>query len=187
MNCTCTAVELPRRGQAETISEYLSYPQQPPVPNYLRVDDLDCPVHHPKKVKAREVIPGWPRGKSTSGPSLPPVWIPHSPTVWESVSESCSESIYHAAQQAMVDRWHQDGDIKSLSTVPLTAQERVEAWRRLILQANQDRILRSMMNFWAPFYDFTRICWDRIPPSLGIEDVDEAHQLPERQRSTEET
>lgn len=75
-------------------------------------------------MKAREVIPGWPRGRSCSRPSgqdEPLCWMPwkfRSPydrAMFE--DELDYERRYHARQQLMVDRWRQgivEGEFGSL-------------------------------------------------------------------------
>lgn len=55
-------------------------------------------------MKARDIIPGWPRGKSTSFPTLPTVWLPLHPTICENIDESRCNALYHWLQQEMVDR-----------------------------------------------------------------------------------
>jgi hypothetical protein len=60
-------------------------------------------------VKARDIIPGWPRGKSTTQPTVPPLtfWEEHEGQWFEMVTgyfPSCDRR-YHAQQQAMVDEY----------------------------------------------------------------------------------
>ena len=103
-------------------------------------------------MKARDIIPGWPRGKSTSGPAydpnLPTLWMPHHRTIYESVQEAHLESLYREGQQAMVDRFRQHGSITPPlffeQPEPLTPTEMLDNWRRIIQQAEMDAVLR----FW---------------------------------------
>lgn len=70
-------------------------------------------------MKARDIIPGWPRGKSTSGHSAAYLW-PHllwlTPYDLQAIAyrrqfeeEEEANRCYHAGQQAMVDRFRQGG------------------------------------------------------------------------------
>lgn len=64
------------------------------------------------KVKARDIIPGWPRGKSTTQPTVSPLtfWEEHEGRWFEMVSAFVpSDARYHALQQAMMDKWRLDG------------------------------------------------------------------------------
>lgn len=67
-------------------------------------------------MKARDIIPGWPRGKSTSpGPDLyvspfwTRIWVHCCPSPYDLAmleDQLDSDRRYHEAQQRMVDQWH---------------------------------------------------------------------------------
>jgi hypothetical protein len=97
-------------------------------------------------MKARDIIPGWPRGKSTSGPprvgiTLLQVWL--YANGWNEGMSSEAHDVmsdvhYHEGHQAMVDRWRQHGKITPPlffhKIEPLTNPEKVENWQRLLRQ-----------------------------------------------------
>jgi hypothetical protein len=71
------------------------------------------------KVKARDIIPNWPRGRSTTAPWPEPcsiaAWLP-----WLKVSESdyrrfeedaLGDEAYHESQARMMEDWHRTGSM----------------------------------------------------------------------------
>lgn len=67
-------------------------------------------VWHVDRLHARDVVEGWPRGRSTSGHSEPLLY-PWQRSSCEHVNEFIQNCQYRTAQARMMDDWHRSGGI----------------------------------------------------------------------------
>jgi hypothetical protein len=57
------------------------------------------------KVKARDIIPGWPKPRSASCWSYNVYWLPWFPSLDERLADEQATRAYHKEQQRMVTAW----------------------------------------------------------------------------------